>query len=529
MNRDSDIAQTTPKRCNSVRTIVIISIANVVLYHFPLFSFAIANLDYLSGTSVSTLLTLLVVVFSLSAFVLTLLQLISHHLIKLFCILMAFANAITFYFIMTYQVVLDKSMMGNLLNTNFAEASSYFHSKLILYIVIFGALPAWFLIKIRLSGASRLSLIAFIVSLFVFSSSWFYFSSANWLWIDKHSKKVGSLIMPWSYLVNMVRYQSSLQKMTRPQQLLPDATFNSDEKTIIVLVIGESARAKSFSLYGHKKMTNPALANAGVTVLKDTTACSTYTTASLRCILSHTDSGSEFSTPYEPLPSYLHRHGIDVIWRTNNWGEPKLNVHEYLRDSELSKNCQGEGCVHDEVLLANLEERIRASNKNKVFITLHQSGSHGPAYHSKYPARFDVFKPVCRSVELHQCSQAELINAYDNTILYTDYFLAQVISMLKSFDDTATMFLYISDHGESLGEHGLYLHGTPLIFAPDEQKKVPFILWMSPEFADQQALAQERIEKRTSHSHRNVFHTVMGGFDMTSEVYDESLDITNTN
>jgi len=307
--------------------------------------------------------------------------------------------------------------------------------------------------------------------------------------------------------------------------LLPLATSSSGQKTVVVLVIGESARAASFSLYGYKNTTNPEMALLDVQALPNVHACSTYTTASLRCILSHTDSSSEIATTYEPLPSYLHRHGVDVIWRTNNWGEPKVDVDEYIKGDQLRQNCEADSCNYDEVLLTGLLERIKNSKKNKVFVILHQSGSHGPAYSTKYPPQFEKFTPVCRSVELHQCTQQELNNAYDNTIVYTDHFLAQVIQGLSSIEDRASMLMYISDHGESLGEKGLYLHGTPVLIAPSEQTKVPFIFWASTLFKNKFNLKDRPLQKASGYSQHNIFHTVMGAFDMTSTIYDESLNI----
>ena len=107
-------------------------------------------------------------------------------------------------------------------------------------------------------------------------------------------------------------------------------------------------------------------------------------------------------------------------------------------------------------------------------------GSHEPAYYKCYPESFNTFKPACNSLELSSCTNKEINNAYDNAIFYTDYFLSHVISLLKENTPKfeITMF-YISDHGESLGESGLYLHGMPYIFAPDSQTKVPLIVWAS--------------------------------------------------
>src|SRR6185312_9502252 len=199
----------------------------------------------------------------------------------------------------------------------------------------------------------------------------------------------------------------------------------------------------------------PLLSKAGVVALKKASACATYTAAAVRCILSNVDSESPFSKPYEPLPSYLQRHGVDVIWRTPNFGEPPIKVETYQKASDLLKICAGTRCNYDEVLLSGLEQRIRTSSSQRVFVVLHQSGSHGPAYYTKYPPEFEYFKPVCKTVELGKCTQQELINAYDNTILYEDYFISQAIGVLKRLSHRCALLIYVSDHGESLGEYGL--------------------------------------------------------------------------
>ena len=232
---------------------------------------------------------------------------------------------------------------------------------------------------------------------------------------------------------------------------------------------------------------------------------------------------------HETLPSYLQRSGVEVIWRSNNWGQPPLKVAKLESASDLRKQCRGEACArleYDEMLLYGLEEEVRASKSRKKLFILHQSGSHGPQYFRKYPPEFEVFKPACRTVEPSHCSKEELLDAYDNTILYTDYFLNGVISILKSLKGMPAVMLYISDHGESLGEFGLYLHGTPYPFAPDVQKEVPFIVWTSDNFAGRGRLAADVARHRTSgYSQDHVFHSVLGALGVTSDIYDGRFDV----
>jgi len=202
-----------------------------------------------------------------------------------------------------------------------------------------------------------------------------------------------------------------------------------------------------------------------------------------------------------------------------------MKVQTFERADALRPDCRGETCAYDEILLQGLEQRIRASTQDRVFVVLHLAGSHGPAYYQKYPPRFETFKPVCKSVELSQCTGEDLVNAYDNTIVYNDYVVGQAIGVLKRLSPEPAMLMYMSDHGESLGEYGLYLHGTPYSIAPDFQKDIPFIVWMSDEFKQRKHLAPAQLAPDATHSQGNIFHSVMGAFDMKSDVYQPALDI----
>ncbi|MEE9310090.1 MAG: phosphoethanolamine--lipid A transferase EptA [Cocleimonas sp.] len=506
--------------------IFIITVLNLLIYHVPLYSFIASNLDYQSMHGILTILTVLTVIIIFTFTLLGLLAIIAPFLLKPFSIIAALLSAAALYFITTYNIILDKSLIESILYTRSTEAISYLHPKLFLFIFLFGLIPSWLIIKTKVKKVRRLRLITHIVIVLLMGLGFIYANGGSWLWIDKNAKHLGGKIMPWSYIGNTARYFSDKQKGSKIQELLPAATLKNDDKMIVILVIGETARSQNFSLYGYDRETNPLLKKADVVTLNNPSSCSTYTTASVRCMLSHTGSDSD---AFEPLPSYLQRHDVDVIWRTRNWGEPTLKIQSYLSRKELKPDCNGEGCEHDEVLLSNLEAQIKASTKNKIFIVLHTSGSHGPSYYSKYPKRFEVFKPVCKSVALDKCTSQELLNAYDNTILYTDYFLNKTIGILKNISSKPSTLLYMSDHGESLGEYGLYLHGTPFSIAPDVQKKVPFILWMSDEFKADKGISSTSFKQDDEYSHSNIFHSVLGAFDIESAVYNKELDIFKGN
>jgi lipid A ethanolaminephosphotransferase len=511
---------------NTINLIILITLVNLVLYHVPLYSFTVNNLNGLHSNSILTIITLSVIIFVVTALLISLLLQISQKLLKPISMLMFLGNSVALYYVQTYQVILDKTMMGNILNTRYSEASGFFHTNLIIYLIIFGVVPCLLLLKIRIQYTSRLRLALFSLLSVIIGLSWIYFASNTWLWFDKNSKKIGGMVLPWSYVINTLRFQTSLLSRSQEQILLPPATLSSKEKTVVILVIGESARARNFSLYGYNKPTNPWLTKSGAIALKNTVSCSTYTTASLSCMLSHNNNSSLFSEQYEPLTSYLQRYGVDVDWRTKNWGEPPMKIQSFQKSSDLEKECKDVNeCDKDGVLLSGLSERIQSSKKQNVFVVLHQKGSHGPEYYTRYPSQFEKFKPVCKSVELNRCTNNELLNAYDNSILYTDYFLNRAINILKSLDNRPRMLMYISDHGESLGEHGVYLHGTPYTIAPDVQKEIPFIVWMSSEFLKKEGISLEQLKQQERHSQENVFHSILGAFDVQSDVYKQQFDI----
>lgn len=515
------------------------AVLNAVLFQWPLYRLALSTRSALDGHGVLALLTLFVVQLLVSITVLGLAALLSVRLLKLLCMLFAVGNAVALYFIVQYGVLIDATMGGNILNTRFSEAAELAHPKLLMYVVLLGLLPALLVARVRIVASSRVRRGTFVLVSLLLGSAWLYANAASWLWIDKHAKQFGALMLPWSYVINPVRHQLQEARQNRPPDLLPPLTSTNTgtdtQRVVVVLVIGESARAQNFSLLGYARQTNPLLAQSGAIAFPGATACSTYTTASLRCMLSHRSVGDQGGND-EPLPSYLHRHGVQVVWRSNNFGEPPLQVTHYERADEIRKSCVGE-CSrldYDQVLLEGLAARLRAAPPTqKTLVVLHQTGSHGPQYFKKVPPDFERFKPICRTVELQKCSSEELVNAYDNTILYTDEVLNRVIELLKSLQGTASVMLYMSDHGESLGERGLYLHGVPASIAPEVQTAVPLLVWMSDDFlrlrgtdrAAARAAALASASAAGPPSHDVVFHSVMGALGLTSAIYVPQRDL----
>ncbi|BCT94062.1 phosphoethanolamine transferase EptA [Lysobacter helvus] len=520
--------------CSHPTFVAAFTAANLVLFGWPLYTFALSTLDPRSASGLACLLVLTVVQAVLMVMTLAAVSLLSLRTMKALCIVLLVGNSLALYFIDTYHVLLDKSMMGNVFATDRAQTFELFHPKLLVYVLLLGVLPAWIVAKTVILDARRRARLRVLVIAGVLGCVVVYAGSSTWLWFDKHARSLGGLMLPWSYLANTVRLFDDRAASQRAQAPLPALHFladaHPDRKTIVVLVIGESARASNFSLYGYKRNTNPELAKAGVIALPDAHACATYTTAAIRCMLSSIGSDAPARVSQETLPNYLQRHGVQVIWRTNNWGEPPLHVQLFQRADDIRKTCTGIGCDalgHDDVLLYQLRDMLARSASRRILVVLHLAGSHGPTYTKRVPPAFARFQPACESVDLGACSQAALVNAYDNTILYTDHVLAETIHVLQAVPQSDSTMLYLSDHGESLGEHGFYLHGAPNAIAPDVQRVVPFLVWMSPGFSASRHVSAGDLRAKPPFGDDNVFHSVVGAFGGRSAVYKPERDVFN--
>lgn len=493
--------------------VLIISFVNLLLYHFPIFEFTFKNANYKSLSGIILVISLAILIIVLNALVFYIGLYISRFLGKFLLVLFAIINSVSIYFINTYGVIIDKSMIGNVLNTNLDESSSFFSLNLFFYLILLGIIPSILLLKVRTYKVKFSRFMMQISFALVFIASLIYANASNWLWIDKHSKSLGGLAMPWSYVVNINRFYLHKSQKNKKEILLPNATIKDNKKAVMVLVIGESARSQNFSLYGYEKNTNPLLSKIENIHTYKSESCATFTTAGVKCILEHKNTSKLF----EILPNYLFRNNVEVIWRTTNAGEPPVHIKNYQKRKDLKKNYDGNASKYDEILLNNINEQILASEKDKILIILHTSTNHGPTYYKKYPEKFNKFTPVCKSVELSKCTNEELINAYDNTILYTDYILATLINDLKKLDQYNSSVFYVSDHGESLGENNLYMHGLPVSIAPKEQLEIPFIVW----FSDNSIKLKENKEI----SQHYVFHSILNFLSIDSPVYNDDLSI----
>ena len=489
---------------------IALSVFTMVAFHTPFFRLVLNNIE---GGFNGVLITggLGIIMLVLNFFIYYLLLFAGRIVGKVILAMTFVGNAVTLYFINTYEVLVTDQMMGNVFNTQFSEASGFFSFAFILYILLLGVPPCLYIFLRKFDyGKGKQCLSRVGISLGIILSV-VAINIKNTTWIDRNSTELGSLLMPWSYIVNSVRFWNAERKRNAEEIKLPDAELTDSSRQVCVLIIGESARRDRFSLYGYERETNPLLAKDTVTALIANSAA-TYTTAGVKAILDH----AETNKLYEILPNYMYRNGVDVLWRTTNWGEPPVHIEKYHQVEQIKERYPEANTEYDEVLLTGLKEEIDNSTNNKVFVVLHTSTSHGPTYNKKYPAQFEKFTPVCNTVEMSKADPAELNNAYDNSILYTDYLIHSTIEILRGVTDRSCCVLFVSDHGESLGENNLYMHGVPMSMAPREQIEIPFIVWTSDK-----SLKIKNQEVGQYHT----FHSVMDFFGMRSPIYDETKTI----
>ena len=504
---------------------------NLIAFQVPLLQYALKVSDLTEVHGVIQIASLQVLQFCLLAMILFLFSTVSLILMKSAATILLFCNAFALYFMVSYGVEIDRSMISNIFNTDLRETVELLHVSMIPFILVLGFLPALTVLLIGVRAPRRIWRLAYCAGSIVLLTLWIIATSSTVLWYDKHASRMGSKILPWSYIINTARYFNREAMDNREQVLLPKAYFLTEtplKKEVVILVIGEAARADRFAALGYERQTNPFTANQQLAAFPIGLSCATNTISSIACILTHEGSNASSRTTFEPLPSYLKRHGIATLFRSNNSGPPPMDVDVYQTTAEILMGCKGADCPlsrYDSALNWKLSERLADMKADRIFVALHQSGSHGPAYHDKYPPNFEYFKPVCKTVQIAKCTEEELNNAYDNTIRYTDSLIADLISQLEELDDVNSTLIYVADHGQSLGEGGYYLHGAPIAIAPLEQREVPFLVWMSKGFQQSRSIKNAEILRDITFPHDFPFHSVMGAFGMRSDIYKPQFDI----
>ncbi|MFM5737858.1 phosphoethanolamine transferase [Aeromonas veronii] len=466
-----------------------------------------------------------------------------RFVLKPFFTVLILTGSIVSYAMLKYGVIFDAGMIQNIVETNSGEAGAYLNGSVALWFLLTGLLPVLVLWSLRIRYPARwyqgLALRAGVLAislLFIGGVASLYYQ--DYASVGRNNKSLAKEIVPANYVHGLYKYGRDVLFATPIpyQQLGTDARVvaRGSKPTLMFLVVGETARSQNYSLNGYGKATNSFTAKEqGVVSFKDVRSCGTATAVSVPCMFSNlTRRGydDQLASSRDGLLDVLQHAGVSVLWKENDGGCKGVcrNVPTIeILPKSYPALCQGESC-YDEVLLEGLDQQIAGMKGNKL-VAFHLMGSHGPTYFRRYPASERVFMPDCPRSDIENCSNEELVNTYDNTIRYTDKVVGLLIDKLKSLESQYDVGLvYLSDHGESLGAMGLYLHGTPYKFAPDDQTRVPLLTWFSPQLqADRQldmgCLAAEASSQRFSHD--NLFHSMLGIMDVQTRVYDNKLDL----
>ena len=483
-----------------------------------------------------------IVAFSVINIVLTLASFL--RLDRLTISLFVLVSAAAQYFIMSFGIIIDRSMVTNILDTTPAESFALLSPRMIVVLLLSGVLMVliawWIKIKAPVSAwrsiVSRLVSIAVSALLIVFVALLFHKDYAS---LFRNNKELVKSLSPSNSITAGLSWYSHHRMDNLPLvRIGEDAQQraqmqNGPRKNLTILIVGETSRAANFSLGGYSHDTNPRLKQDSVVYFPNTTSCGTATAISVPCMFSNMprqNYDEELAHHQEGLLDIIQRAGIQVLWNENDGG-CKGACDRVPHQDVTSLNLPGlciDGECQDEALFHQLEDYINNLQHDGV-IVLHTIGSHGPTYYNRYPAAFRKFTPTCDTSQIQTCTQEQLVNTYDNTILYIDYIVDKAIKLLQSKQDKfTTSLVYLSDHGESLGEDGVYLHGLPYSIAPETQKHIPMLIWLSEDYqkrygVDNQCLQKEAQQKHFSQD--NLFSTMLGITGVSTKEYRAQDDI----
>lgn len=445
---------------------------------------------------------------------------------KWMAIIFILIAAATAYYTDSFGVIIDDIMIQNMVYTDSREVAGLMSAEFIIRMIFLGLLPAYIVfryfpqptgsVKQELKSRMRMIgvlLLGMVVTAFISPTKFEYFVRENRL--------VRFYANPTYVIYSLIKYTG--QNISAEKAIIPLPSITDDVKlpsakhNLYILVVGETARADRFSLNGYQKRTNPLLEQENVMSFTDVKSCATSTSQSLPCmfsILNQTEYKKDKALALENALDILQKQNVKVLWRDNNSDSKGVALrvkYEDFRTPTLNPACDDE--CRDIGMLSGLDTFIDANHQQDILIVLHQVGNHGPEYYRRYPSKFRQFQPICLDGHLSNCNQQEIDNGYDNAILYTDYFLANTIELLKKYEQRFnTGMLYVSDHGESLGENGIYLHAAPYASAPKEQTHVPAILWFGKQ--SQYDINQFEPFKHSRLSHDALFCSLLTAYNV---------------
>lgn len=479
-----------------------------------------------------------------AAFNIVLTFLAFRRVLKPVLMLLFLISAGVAYFMSQYGVLIDAGMLRNFAETNVTEVRDLLSLKLLAYIVFLGVVPSWLLWKVPVDYRRwHRELFSKVIVSFASVAVIGGVALANYQGLSslfRNHHELRLMLVPSNYIGASAGYlREQVASAQQPFVKIGEdarrdvALQNHPRKSLTVLVVGESARAENFGILGYDRDTTPTLdKEAGLIAFTDVHSCGTETAVSVPCMFSNMgrkNYDASKAKNEEGLLDVLKRAGIDVIWRDNQSGCKdtcnRVTVQDVsnLKDPTLCANSE----CRDEILLQGLQGFIDHLDRDAVLV-LHQMGSHGPEYFKRYPKEYEHFTPVCESNALNNCSRESIVNGYDNTLVYTDHVLSSLIDVLRSNQDKVdTAMLYLSDHGESLGEYNLFLHGTSYMLAPEQQKHVAMLAWFSDSYQKSYSVDTHCLQMSRDKplSQDNLFHSMLGLLEVHSSVYQQDLDM----
>ena len=452
--------------------------------------------------------------------------------------------AVTSFFTDRFGVLYDPQMVQNLTVARMDEAGDLLSVPLIAHLTLYGGLPIFVISRLRVKQPRLLTAFAvWAASIVLGLVACTAIILANYsTFASYRTPQRDPVLLALHPFAELSAAYTSARLALEPSSPVPApialdarrslATDPARPPLFLLMVVGESARGANFGLGGYARDTTPKLAAHEVIYFAQTTACGTATSVSVPCLFSPLTADQFTITKNRRIENVLdvaRRLGIDVQWIENNrehYGVADRLAVTNFADNGRSDACPSQRCP-DEIVLPDVMNRI-AKAKTDTLLVVHLVGSH-MVYSDRYPPAFETFAPVCHGTDLSSCPRQDLVNGYDNSIRYTDHVLSQMIDALAARPDLATALVYTSDHGESLGEHGLFAHSTPPLLAPSEQTRVPFLIWLSAPYTSLRGLAPDCIRARTAApaSHDNIFHTLLGLAGIETTARDPALDLTD--
>ncbi|SDQ23301.1 lipid A ethanolaminephosphotransferase [Pseudoxanthomonas sp. CF125] len=466
---------------------------------------------------------------------------VNRWIVKPVLTVLLIATALAAHFMSAYGIYLDADMLRNVLNTDTKESEELMTISLLVPVALAlfpVALLWWTQIKRRSIARASLVRLAFLATSVLVILVGVSLSSRDVSSLLRNQREIRYLVTPANYLVALskVLLAAPPGKKASPLPIGEDAVQKPSSAArkprLVVLVVGETVRAKNWELNGYARQTTPRLSTIpGLVNFSNSVACGSSTEVSLPCMFSpygRSNYDQKRIRSHQSLLHVLNRGGVQTLWIDNQSGCKGVCAglpYLHVGDDQDTVLCNGTRC-HDEILVKALASHIIPARGDRL-VVLHQLGNHGPNYFERYPDRFKRFMPPCESPDLGKCTVGSIVNAYDNAALYTDHILAETISLLEGQSHYDAAMIYVSDHGESLGENGLFLHGIPYAIAPDEQLEVPMVIWLSAAFSITADIDMDCLKSVANKpvSHDNLFSSILGLLDVETTLYIPNLDV----